>query len=246
MDTSSAIPTSVLGQTSATVSFHTNTLIAACEGAAWKISGWLDHVTICHAKGCACCHEYINHLLGAQSLSQINLLHSDIENAVQSAWPGFINSIETNADEWVQGQISNLHVQINEMKDALCDAKKSLRNAEAVLTKECSCVKDLEQKLKDIKSCLQTTANASLLLPMTIAIAGPSTWVVVPACVGAHMLICIYAQCQSKYISVFLSILFLYYFHFTVRTLFQFFPNFSLFFLPFYSLQKPVILTRHC
>ena len=64
--------------------------------------------------------------------------------------------------------------------------------------------------------------------------------------VGAHMLICIYAQSQSKYISVFSSILFLYYFHFTVRTPFQFFPNFSLFFLPFYSLQKPVILTRHC
>ena len=65
-------------------------------------------------------------------------------------------------------------------------------------------------------------------------------------CVGAHMLICIYAQSQSKYISVFYFILFLYYFHFTVRTPFQFFPNFSLFFLPFYSLQKPVILTRHC
>ena len=64
--------------------------------------------------------------------------------------------------------------------------------------------------------------------------------------VGAHMLICIYAQSQSKYISVFSLILFLYYFHFTVRTLFQFFPIFSLFFLPFYSLQKPVILTWHC
>ena len=64
--------------------------------------------------------------------------------------------------------------------------------------------------------------------------------------VGAHMLICIYAQNQSKYISVFSLILFLYYFHFTVRTLFQFFSNFSLFFLPFYSLQKPVILTQHC
>ena len=64
--------------------------------------------------------------------------------------------------------------------------------------------------------------------------------------VGAHMLICIYAQSQSRYISVFSSILFLYYFHFTVRTPFQFFLKFSLFFLPFYSLQKPVILTRHC
>ena len=44
--------------------------------------------------------------------------------------------------------------------------------------------------------------------------------------VEAHMLICIYAQSQSKYISVFSSILFLYYFHFTVRTLFQFFSEF--------------------
>ena len=49
------------------VSFDTNALIAACQGAAWKISGWPDNITIHHAKGCACCHEYINHLLGAQS-----------------------------------------------------------------------------------------------------------------------------------------------------------------------------------
>ena len=64
--------------------------------------------------------------------------------------------------------------------------------------------------------------------------------------VGTHMLICIYAPSQSKYISVFSLILFLYYFPFIVCTLFQFFPNFSLFFLPFYSLQKPVTLTQHC
>ena len=64
--------------------------------------------------------------------------------------------------------------------------------------------------------------------------------------VEVYMLVSIYAQGQSTYISVFSLILFLYYFHFTVRTPFQFFPNFSLFFLPFYSLQKPVILTRHC
>ena len=64
--------------------------------------------------------------------------------------------------------------------------------------------------------------------------------------VRAHMLICIYAQSQSKYISVFSLILFLYYFHFTVHTLFQFFLKISLFFLPFYSLQKPVTLTWHC
>ena len=50
-----------------------------------------------------------------------------------------------------------------------------------------------------------------------------------PNAVGAHILICIYAQSQSKYILVFSSIAFLYYFHFTVRTVFQFFLKFSLF-----------------
>ena len=89
-------------------------------------------------------HEYINHLLRAQSLGQINLQHLDIKNAVQSAWPAFINSIEIDADQCVQGQISDLHAQINELKDALCDAKKSYHNAEAALTKEHSQVKDLE------------------------------------------------------------------------------------------------------
>ena len=67
-----------------------------------------------------------------------SLKHSDIENAVQSAWSGFINSIKIDADEWVQGQISNLYVQINEMKDWLCGAKKSEKTSEAALTKECS------------------------------------------------------------------------------------------------------------
>ena len=119
MDTSSVVLTPVLGQTSVTVSFYTNALIAACQSAAWKISGWLDNITIHHAKGCACCQEYINYLLGAQSLGQINLLHPDVENAVQSAWPIFINSIKIDADEHMQGQIIDLHVQIDELKDAL-------------------------------------------------------------------------------------------------------------------------------
>ena len=154
MGTSSIIPTPVLGQAPVMESFDTNALIAARQSAAWKISGWLDNITIHHAKGCACCHKYINHLLRAQSLRQINLLHPDVEDAVQSIWPTFINSIEIDADEYVQGQISNLHVQIDELKDILHDAKKSYCNAEDALTKEHSHVKDLEQELKELKSHL--------------------------------------------------------------------------------------------
>ena len=75
MDTSSTILTLVSEQTSGTVSLDTDTLIAAHQGAAWKISGWPENITIHHAKGCACCHEYINHLLRAQNLGQINLQH---------------------------------------------------------------------------------------------------------------------------------------------------------------------------
>ena len=60
-----------------------------------------------------------------QSLRQINLLCPDVENAVQSTWPTFINSIEIDADEHIQGQISNLHAQIDELKDALHDVKNS-------------------------------------------------------------------------------------------------------------------------
>ena len=124
MDVSNIIPTLVSGQTSVTVSLDTDTLIAARQGAAWKISGWLENIAIHHAKGCACCHEYINHLLRAQSLRQINLQHIDVKNTVQSAWPAFINSIEIDADQCVQGQLSNLHAQIDELKDTFHDAKK--------------------------------------------------------------------------------------------------------------------------
>ena len=136
MDTMSTILTQVSGQATVTVSLDTNALIAAHQGAAWKISGWPENIAIHHAKGCACCHEYINHLLMAQSLGQINLQHIDVENAVESAWPTFINSIEINADQCIQGQLSDLHVQIDELKDSLCNAKKSYRNVEAMLTKE--------------------------------------------------------------------------------------------------------------
>ena len=165
MDTMSTIPTQVSGQTTATVSLDTDALIAAHQGAAWKISGWPENIAIHHAKGCACCHKYINHLLGAQSLGQINLQHIDVKNAVQSAWPVFINSIEINADQHIQRQLSNLHVQIDERKDSLRNVKKSYRNVEATLTKEHSWVKDLEQELKDLKSCSQVEANASALPP---------------------------------------------------------------------------------
>ena len=66
------------------------------------------------------------------------------------------------------------------MKDALHDAKKSSRNAEAALTKEHSHVKDLEQELKDLKSRLQATTNTSTLPPTTMATAGPMMRIVVP------------------------------------------------------------------
>ena len=163
------------------VSLDTDTLIAARQGAAWKISGWPENIALHHAKGCACCHEYINHLLGAQSLGQINLQHINVENAVQSAWPAFINSIEIDADQCIQGQLSDLHVQIDELKDSLHDVKKSYRNVEAALTKEHSWVKDLEQELKDLKSCSQVEANASALLPTMLVTVEPKSQVVVPA-----------------------------------------------------------------
>ena len=57
--------------------------------------------------------------------------------------------------------------------------------------------------------------------------------------------ICIYAWSQSKYISVFSFILFMYYFSFTVCTSFLFFLKFPLVLLQLYSPQKPVTLTRH-
>ena len=59
-------------------------------------------------------------------------------------------------------QLSNMHAQINELKDTLHDAKKSYCNAEATLTKEHSHVKDLEQEFKDLKSHLQSKANEVL------------------------------------------------------------------------------------
>ena len=181
MDTMPTILTQVSGQTTVTVSLDTDALIAARQGAAWKISGWPENIAIHHTKGCACCHEYINHLLRAQSLGKINLQRIDIENAVQSAWPAFINSIKINADQRIQGQLSNLHVQIDELKDSLCDAKKSYRNTEAVLTKEHSWVKYLEQELKDLKSRSQVEANASALLPATLVTVEPKSQVVIPA-----------------------------------------------------------------
>ena len=48
----------------------------------------------------------------------------------------FINSIKIDADQCIQGQLSDLHAQIDELKDSLRDVKKSYRNAEAVLTRE--------------------------------------------------------------------------------------------------------------
>ena len=86
-----------------------------------------------------------------------------------------------DADQCIQGQIRNLHAQINELKDALHDTKKSYCNAEAALTKEHSQVKDLEQELKDLKSCLQSEVkvNASTLLPTTLATVEPKLQVVV-------------------------------------------------------------------
>ena len=71
-------------------------------------------------------------------------------------------------------------MQIDELKDSLRDTKKSYHNVEAVLTKEHSRVKDLEQELKDLKSCLQVEVNASALPQTTLVTVEPKLWVVIP------------------------------------------------------------------
>ena len=116
----------------------------------------------------------------AQSLRQINLQHINVKNTVQSAWPAFINSIEIDVDQCIQGQLSDLHAQSNELKDSLCNAKKSYCNVEAVLTQEHSQVKDLEQELKDLKSHSQVKVNTSALPPTTLVTVEPKSWVVIP------------------------------------------------------------------
>ena len=72
-------------------------------------------------------------------------------------------------------------MQIDELKDALHDVKKSYCNMEAVLTKEHSQVKDLEQELKNLKSCSQVEVNASTLPPTVLATVEPKLRVVIPA-----------------------------------------------------------------
>ena len=72
-------------------------------------------------------------------------------------------------------------MQIDKLKDSLCNAKKSYCSAEAALTKEHSQVKDLEQELKDLKSRSQVEANTSALPQTTLVEVEPKTWVVVPA-----------------------------------------------------------------
>ena len=50
-----------------------------------------------------------------------------------------------------------------------------------VVTKEHSREKDLEQELKELKSCSQSEVNTSVLPPVTVATVGPTPQVVVPA-----------------------------------------------------------------
>ena len=59
-------------------------------------------------------------------------------------------------------------------------ALKTMCKYSILLTKEHSHIKDLEQELKDLKSCLQSEANTSVLPPVTMVTAGPTLWVVVP------------------------------------------------------------------
>ena len=93
----------------------------------------------------------------------------------------FINSIKIDADQRIQGRLSDLHAQINELKDFLHNTKKSYHTAEAVLTKEHSWVKDLKQELKDLKSHSQIEANASALPPTMLMTVEPKLQVVIPA-----------------------------------------------------------------
>ena len=61
------VPTQVLGQTSETVSLDTDALIAACQGAAWKIHGWPENIAIHHVLWISHIFHYVCTLSGPSS-----------------------------------------------------------------------------------------------------------------------------------------------------------------------------------
>ena len=153
--------------TPTTVSYDTDALIAAQQGAAWKISGLVGNVATHHTRGCTCCHEYINHLIGAQGLGQINLRRAAIGTAVNTAWPGLMQDFETAANEKAQPIIDDLHSEIDELKDRLRHAKRSINDADAALKEE----RDRTQKLeRELKAALERTAS----LPASLATQSPN------------------------------------------------------------------------
>ena len=153
--------------TPATVSFDTDALIAAHQGAGWKISGWAGNVATHHAWGCTCCHEYINHLIGAQGRGQINLRRAAIGTAINTAWPGLMQDFETAANEKAQPIIDDLHSEIDELKDRLRHAKRLIKDADAALKEE----RDRTQKFeRELKAALERTAS----LPASLATQSPN------------------------------------------------------------------------
>ena len=180
MDTSSTVPTQVSGQTSTTVSLDTDALIAVHQGAAWKISGWPENIAIHHAKGVLVVMSTAITCLGLRVLGKSTYSVSTLRMLYRVPGPCSSTALKLMPINAYKGK-SVICMRRSMNLRMLFVMRRSYCNAEAALTKEHSWVKDVEQELKDLKSCSQSEMNTSTLLPTTLATVEPKSQVVIPA-----------------------------------------------------------------
>ena len=174
------------------------------------------------------------------------------------SWDKLVNVVHFISNESTERQVRIASTVVNKLEELVYDHRTRIRGRSRPLQKcnDNQCISIFWEIGRTKAHCLIDSGCEGIMLSPNFIRVAKSEPFLLDKPIGIQLAVrgskcwgtyaCIYAQSQSKYISVFSLVLFLYYFHFTVRTPFQFFSNFSLFFLPFYSLQKPVTLTQHC
>jgi len=99
----------------------------------WELFASTHLIVLCHSKNCDNCLSYVGHLATTKQAGELDPQPSNIEEAMEKAWPGSIAGIREDAKRVLRRNYEDTCCELDDMR-------RDLDNA-------CQCVDELEGHL---------------------------------------------------------------------------------------------------
>ena len=108
----------------------------------WVIEATPGFAAVKHKQGCTTCNQYAAHCMAAKHTYEIRLNESDIEKAVDTAWP----HVGRNLDDY-----RHLETQYNQVSDELQEARLNAKECRVKLNQAYADANDDQRTIKALE-----------------------------------------------------------------------------------------------